>query len=148
MVAYATVADMVSRFGEAEMIRLTTPDGADMVAVVAQPAQAALNEASAVIDTYLRRRYRVPLDVAPLEIRRAACILARYDLASAGSRTPSDLMTTERKDVTGWLREISTGNARLDLDEVTVSDESYAQAQTRPATFGACEGMIPGGPFS
>ncbi len=88
--AYATIADMIDRFGESEMIRLSTPDGADLVAVVPDPIDRALDEASALIDTYLRRRYRMPLTVAPPEVRRACCILARYDLSTGGQRNPSD----------------------------------------------------------
>ena len=62
---YASVDSMIARFGETEMIRLTTPSGEPMTAVVAGPAEAALVYASSLIDTYLRKRYAVPLDLVP-----------------------------------------------------------------------------------
>lgn len=131
MPAYATVTDMITRFGETEMIRLTTPSGADMDAVVCEKAEAALADASAQIDTYLRKRYMVPLDLVPPEIGRACCILARYDLYLGEDKQPSDQVKETRAEVVRWLGEISLGRVLLDLTEVEAGDNSYAQAQTR-----------------
>jgi phage gp36-like protein len=134
--AYASVADMIDRFGAAEMIRASTPDGAEMIAVVAEPIARALDDAAAIIDTWLRKRYRMPLTVAPPEIRRACCILARFDLMNGGNRTPSEPAIEERKEIMAWLRAVGDGRALLDLAEVTVSDQSYATQQSRPAIYG------------
>lgn len=134
--AYASVADMIDRFGQAEMIRMTTPDGAEMVGVVSEPIDRALDDASALIDTWLRKRYRMPLTVAPPEIRRACCLLARYDLSTGGGRTPADQTVKEREETIAWLRSIGAGNALLDLAEVSVSDQSYATQSSRSAVYG------------
>jgi phage gp36-like protein len=134
--AYAAVRDMIERFGQAEMIRLTTADGAQMVAVNEEPILRALDDASAIIDTWLRKRYRMPLTVAPPEIRRACCILARYDLSTGEQRNPSEQIIEERKETMTWLRAIGTGTALLDLAEVTISDQSYATQQSRSPVYG------------
>ena len=136
--AYATVQDMIDRFGQQEMIRLTTPDDQELDGVNAEVADAKLADASGVIDTYVGKRYRVPMDVPPAPVVRACCILARYDLACGGARNPSEQMTTQRADVMTWLRDVSTGKAVLELDEVAPSQESYAQASDRQAVFGNC----------
>jgi phage gp36-like protein len=133
--AYATIADMVLRFGEAELIRATTPDGAEAVAIVPAPVHVALREASAVIDGYLRKRYRVPLDLAPDEINRACCHLARYDLSLGGERSPSEQTTKNRDDMISWLGRISRGEVLLDLAEVAPGEESFATMQTRRDVF-------------
>ena len=133
---YATVDDMIARFGEAEMVRVSTPDGADMVAVVPAPIWSALDRASAMIDTYLRKGYRVPLDVAPQEIKDACGVLARYDLSSGGQRTPTETMTTERASTIKWLLGISRGDVLLDLQQVDIGDESYAQTASRQSCIG------------
>ncbi|MDA8049967.1 MAG: DUF1320 domain-containing protein [Rhodospirillales bacterium] len=132
---YASVDDMIARFGQAEIIRLSTADGAEMVAVVPDPIVRALGESSALIDTYLRRRYRVPLDVAPHEVRRACQIMAYYDLSSGAQKQPSAQAAADRKEVLGWLAEIAAGTVLLDLEEVTVGDESYAATSSRDTIF-------------
>ncbi len=134
--AYATVEEMIGRFGEAEMMRLTTPANADLVAVQSAPAKVALEDASAVIDTFLRKRYRAPLDVAPKEIKRACCILARYDLATGEQKQPSETMVAERKETLAWLKQIASGDVVLDLEEVTTGEESFSAMQTRDPVFG------------
>ena len=133
--AYATVDDMIGRFGQAEMIRLSTPDGAAMVAVLPAPIETALDDASAIIDTWLRRRYRVPLSVCPPELRRAACILARYDLSTGEQKNPSEQTVADRADALKWLAAIGAGTALLDLEEVAVSDQSYATMQSRDQVY-------------
>jgi phage gp36-like protein len=135
--AYAGVQDMIDRFGQVEMIRLTTPADQDMDTVQTDPVERALEDASALIDGYLRRRYQVPLDLVPAEIRRAACMLARFDLATGDNREASERAAQDRKDTVSWLTQISKGEVLLSLAEVAVGDQSFAQVQTRGAVFGA-----------
>ena len=135
---YASVDDMVRRFGEVEMIRLTTPDGQDAETVQRDPAERALIDASGVIDGYLRKRYQVPMEIAPQEVQRAACMLARYDLQLGEQKNPSQQAKDERDSVMRWLRDISEGKVLLDLAEVSPGDDSFAQYADRPTVFGRC----------
>ena len=135
--AYATVSDMVSRFGEVELIRLTTPEGQDATAIDVVAVDRALTEASATIDTYLRQRYQVPMDLAPPEIARATCMLARYDLSLGENREPSEQTRLARKEAIDWLTLIAGGKVLLDLAEIAAGDNSYAQMSDRPAAFGS-----------
>lgn len=129
---YSSVDDMVSRFGLVEMCRLTTPSGQ---ALLSEPdptlVTRALTEASALVDSYLRRRYQTPVTADAPEVTRAAAILARYDLAHGDDRQPSQQMIDERNDVVSWLKGIRDGLVLLDLDAVPSSEESQAVAQTR-----------------
>ena len=94
---YATVQDMIDRFGEAELIQLTD---LDLLAVQAPKAQRALDDAQALADGYVGRVYRLPLVgcakpapvpgdvgavqmVAPPQLTRIACDVARYYLHDA-----------------------------------------------------------------
>ena len=91
---YATVQDMIDRFGEAELIQLTDPE---IVAVQAPKAERALGDAQALVDSYVGRVYRLPLAgcakpapvpgdpgavqmVPPTQLTRVTCDLARYYL--------------------------------------------------------------------
>lgn len=143
--AYAAVQDMIERFGAAEMVRLSTPDGEDMETVVAAPVESALDSASALIDSYLRKRYRVPLDVSLPELREGCMKLARYGLAQGGDREPSAQMKEARDETVSWLRDVSTGKALLDLEEIAPGDNSFAQVSTRScAPYGATSSIFPG----
>lgn len=138
--AYATVEDMIIRYGAAEITRLSTPDGVDATGPIPEPINVALVTASALIDTYLRKRYRVPLDVAPVEIQWACCTLARYDLSTGGERSPGEIARKDREDTIGWLGAIASGRVLLDLAEVAPGLESYATMQARRPMLGGAPG--------
>jgi phage gp36-like protein len=112
---YATAEDMLARFGEVEMTRLTAAEGELDAGVVAAKVETALREATGLIDSYLRRRYAVPLAApVPPEIVRACCVLARYDLAHGEQREPSEQMRLARREVVEWLAALADGKAVLD----------------------------------
>jgi phage gp36-like protein len=142
--AYATVADMVLRWGEAEMIRASTPDGAAAVAVVAEPINVALENASAMIDGYLRKRYRVPLEAIPPEINDACCKIARYEVNTGGDKAPSEQTVKGRDDAVVWLARIARGEVVLGMEEVTQGDESFATTRARRPVFGGHDGFADG----
>ena len=132
---YSSVTDMIARFGQAEMIRLTTPPDQEMETVHADMVTRALVEASALIDSYLRARYTVPVvDVLP-EITRAAAMLARYDLSLGEAREPSEQTRLARKEVIEWLERLHDGKAVLDINTAPPGDDSFAQMADRPAVY-------------
>lgn len=126
---------MVARFGAREMIRASTPDGAEAVALVDAPIQSALDDATAMIDTYLRKRYRTPLDVAPQEVNACCCYLARYTLQTGGGRAPGEQVQKDRDAQVSWLKLVADGRVLLAIAEVAPGGESYAQQQSRPQVF-------------
>lgn len=133
---YAAVSDMVTRFGAAEMIRLSVPDGQPMEQINAPPIVLALGDASDLIDTYVSKRYQTPITNIPATINRACCILARYDLSTGGGRDPSEMVRLARKETIAWLEGIALGKVLLPLDEVPAGDDSYAQMSDRGAVYG------------
>jgi phage gp36-like protein len=144
--AYAAVTDMVSRFGLNEMIRLSTPDGEELTEVNAGIVNARLADASAMIDTYLRKRYQVPVAVTPIpaELNRAACIMARYDLSMGGDKEPPEQTRLANKAVIEWLESIRDGKSVLS-GAIPAGSESYAQVSVRGQniTNPAASGIVP-----
>jgi len=135
--AYASVADMVSRFGQVEMIHLSVEEGQPMEAVDEARVGRALADASALIDTYLRSRYAVPLPIAPAEIKSCCCVLARYDMSFGGGRDVAEQTRLAQKQRIDWLAEIAKGVLKLDLEELSPGDDSYAQVSVRGHAFPA-----------
>ncbi|QHW25649.1 DUF1320 domain-containing protein [Rhizobium leguminosarum bv. viciae 248] len=112
---YATVSDMIARFGETQIIRLSRPEDRTAETVDEDKVNTALADAGALIDGYIRGRYFVPIAAAPAEIVRATCILARYDLAQGENMDPSEEMSKARKDVISWLENIAKELVNLDV---------------------------------
>jgi phage gp36-like protein len=118
---YATVSDMIARFGDTQIIRLSRPEDRTAETVDEDKVNVALADATALIDGYIRGRYFVPIAVPPAEIVRAACVLARYDLADNERSSPSEEMSKGRADVIKWLEQISKELVNLDVPRAHVT---------------------------
>ena len=77
---YATQADLVTRFGEEDLIRLTDRADPPLDAIDSAVVAAALADAEAVIDGYVATRYTLPLATTPLLLRQIECDLAWFIL--------------------------------------------------------------------
>ena len=123
---YATVQDMIDRFGEPEMIQLTDPDAQAAV----QPAriQLKLDDAHALANGYVGMAYRLPLagcakpapqpgnpqaveTVAPPLLARLVCDIARYYLYD--DLAPESEVYRRFKQATAELQAIADGKANL-----------------------------------
>lgn len=78
---YATKADLIARFGEAELVAFTDradpPNGAVDDSVVDQ----ALGDADSEINTFLAARIATPVAPVPGIVNLWACVIARYRLS-------------------------------------------------------------------
>jgi len=107
---YATQTDMVSRFGEDELIALTDRGLTGQVDPVV--VGGALDDASAEIDTYLAGRYTLPLVAVPKFIGGLCCDIARYRLS--GSSTLETTVARDRyRDAVAFLKLAAEGKVTL-----------------------------------
>lgn len=118
---YATASNMVSRFGETELVQASNRDDPGATSYNSDAVSRALEDASAEIDSYLGTRYDVPVDPVPDLLVTACCKLARHALNSWGA---TDRMIEDAKAIRAWLRDISTGKAAL--PGVSLSDSTDA----------------------
>ncbi len=120
---YATVADMLARFSEAELAQLTDPDTGT---VNAARVETKLDDAQAAIDGRIGQIYRLPLQgcakpvtapgsqperVVPPQLVRIACDLARFWLRD-GVSEDSDVYR-RYKAAMAELQAIAEGKAQL-----------------------------------
>ncbi len=98
------------RFGAEEILELTDRD-ADGVADDGV-LDAAIADAGNTIDTYVSKRYDLPLAEIPQRLVKIACDLVRYDLHK---EDPPERVTTAFKDAMMALRDIAAGRAVLDV---------------------------------
>lgn len=108
---YATLQNLIDRFGETEIVQLTDRNGDDLIdtPVVDQ----ALADADAEIDGHLQGRYTLPLPSKPKILVTYACDIARYRLYD--ERAP-DQVRKRYEDAQKFLRAVSEGKVSLGLD--------------------------------
>ena len=122
---YATVQDLIDRFGEPEMIQLTDPE---IQSVQAAKVQRAIDDAQAFADAYVGKAYRLPLTgctkpapvpgdmhavalVPPPQLTRIVCDVARYYLYQA--LAPEHEVYLRYKAADRELSAIADGSALL-----------------------------------
>jgi phage gp36-like protein len=107
---YATQDDLVSRYGEQELILLTDSQNSPPSVVDADVVSQKLLDVDSEINGYLAARYTVPLDPAPRVLVKVACALCRYYLHAdnAPSRVQSDY-----EDAEAWLKAVAAGQVSL-----------------------------------
>lgn len=126
--AYATHQDMVDRFGEQEMIRLTDRDGS-AGALVVTVLNRALDDADAVIDAHLQSAgYSLPLAGQVGLLTNIAVDLARAKLYD---ESPTDTVLTREKNALALLDRIAKGLLKLGLpaaETPATSDEAIVES--------------------
>lgn len=142
---YATVANMIERFGLTEMVRLSRPEDRTATTVDEVKIEIALADAGALINDYLRGRHEVPLASPPESVVRAACVLARYDAAQGERVEPTEQMRLARKEIIGWLEGIAAGRITIDAPGIgggssPASSGARVQDRCRPFSDDALRG--------
>ena len=105
---YATLQDMIDRFGERELGQIA--QGVALEVIDADRVERALADASAEIDGYVGTRYPLPLAPVPALLTRAACDVARYRLYDDAA--PEEVRR-RYEDVARLLRHIAEGTVSL-----------------------------------
>jgi phage gp36-like protein len=71
---------MIRRYDEQQLIQLTDRAEEPTGMIDAAILSAALDEASALINSYVARRYKTPVDPAPILLRNLCAAIAYFDL--------------------------------------------------------------------
>lgn len=129
MPLYAQVADLVDRFGQAELVELTDRTSPVPTVLDTAVAERALADADAQIDGYLGARYQLPLpSVSPLLVR-IACDIARYLLWEDRA---SDEVRERYRDAVRMLEALAKGIVTLGLSPVSTPSTSAGPSWSAP----------------
>lgn len=120
---YAVQADMVARFGQAQILLLADRDNDQVIdtAVV----ESAIADADAVVDLHVRRLYAVPLAPVPAEIARIVCDMARRYLYGDATEVPDSVLAAD-KAARDLLKLIADGKVQLDAAPAAASLDAAA----------------------
>ncbi|MCY0966133.1 gp436 family protein [Parathalassolituus penaei] len=110
--AYATATDLVSRFGELELLQLTDTDNSGQLGN--SQIDSALADASDEIDSYLAGRYALPLATIPTLLVAVCADVSRYYLY--GAAVP-ELVRERYQERIKFLVRVASGTASLPIPE-------------------------------
>lgn len=131
---YCTVADMLSRYGQQDMILLSWREGAADGEINQPVIEQAIADATAEINGYIGGRYELPLSQVPDVLVRHCCDIARYLMS--GDRTPETVQ--KRYDsVISYLVKVGKGDLSLGLSQgsPTEPSETIAMIQADGQVF-------------
>lgn len=130
MALYAAQSDLLNRVTKQELMQLTD-DSRPPQQVNTAIVTAALTTASAIVDSYCRSRYAIPLQPSA----DAVAVTADLALFEIYSRRPAtrmpDNVATKRNNAIAFLKDIAAGKASL--DQQTASPQSYADGGKLPS---------------
>ena len=110
---YCTQTDIEARYTAEDLRRFADHDGdgAADPGVIAQ----AIADADAEIDSYLGKRYQVPLRAAPAAVTNASITVAWYRLA-LGRDSVSESIDKAYERTLRWLEKVSAGGISIGVD--------------------------------
>lgn len=142
--AYSTLDDLKNKIDEAALIQLT--DTAGSGAVDAARAERAIRDADALIDSYVGKVYKVPMNPVPHIVTDVSAALAVFNLHMFRS-VDSPVWNGAREKALSFLREVAEGKAALEgaVAEPQAADDTagaaYFDAQDRRFSRGLLKGM-------
>jgi phage gp36-like protein len=141
---YATLAQMIQRYGSDMLISLTDRTEVPSGLVDAALVEKALEDAAAMIDGHLAAKYQLPLSVVPAFLPKIAQAIAIWDLHvfEADPKIAKDYENA-RKD----LRDIGSGVLRIPgaagvEPQVTGGSGARITDRERPLTAENMKGFI------
>ena len=94
----------------------------------------ALADADEVINSYLGRRYDLPLATTPAALKRVAADVARFLLYKDD---PTEAVQNAHDGALAWLKDVSAGKAVLDIaGEEAAPAEATVQIASQDKLFG------------
>lgn len=107
---YAAQADLVERYGSDELIQLTDRATPSSGAIDAGVVTAALTDADAEINSYIRTKVATPVVPVPGILVQMACAIARYRIWKDRA---SEKVTQDYKDAIAWCKGVARGDIAL-----------------------------------
>lgn len=104
--AYCTIDDILDCIDEDEVIGYT--DDHDAGLINQEAVDRAISVADAQIDLYLGRRYQVPMDPVPDQVRHIAVDIAIFRICSRRNQAPDD-RRQKYDDAVKQLKDIAAG---------------------------------------
>lgn len=130
---YATVQDLVDRFGERELVQLTDRTNRPPTTIDSVVVDRGLADAAAFIDGYVGKAYSLPLPIVPPALVKICADVARYYLHGKAAEPDG---AVERAYLEGrrWLTDLSKGLVQIDIGGMTPPQPGGGSVRALPST--------------
>lgn len=108
--AYAVSSDLITRYGQRELIQLTDRVDPPAGAVNTEISDKALADAGDLIDSYISAAYALPISPPPPMVVGLACQIARYLLYVDA---PTDKVKADYDAALKFLKDVQAGKAKI-----------------------------------
>jgi phage gp36-like protein len=127
-----TVEDMVTAFGEEEILQIAGEGARDMRVLDRAKIEEALQHASGLVIGYVRDRWPAAVDGTPM-LKGFAADVARWRLRGRGGQQSAMNETVQKRydEAVARLKDIAAGKLTLDLPPVTAGEASPAASELR-----------------
>lgn len=130
---YVTKQGLVDRFGAAELIQLTDKTNMPPREIVDVPVNQAIVDAVAMVDSYIAKRYDLPLKVLPPVLAKNAADIARYYLHGESAGEDS-IVTRNFAAAVSWLKDVSKGTVLIDVGGEVPGQAGGGSIKANPST--------------
>lgn len=142
-VNYCTLQELTERYSHRMLVEISDRGEEATGEVDAALIGRAIADASALIDGYLKPRYRLPLPAVPSLVRDLALRISIY---KAHAHVAAEKIETDYKDAIRTLADISKGIVQLDIDGAEPAPSGSAEVRTndpeRPLSAATMKGYI------
>lgn len=127
--AYATLQDLIDRFGQNELIQRTDRTNKPASTIDQIVVQRALDDATALINGYLAKLYTLPVSPVPDVLVKVTADVARYYLHGSAVDKDGPVAAAHAQGLK-WLRDVSTGLVQLETAGVAMPQAGGGQVRT------------------
>lgn len=134
---YSSQADVAQASGGTERLRqLADFDNSNDAVAITSNVTSAIAAADALIDSYINKRYRVPVSPVPLVIQTTSAELARLIIARRRGMPTEDEQRRwgEIAGDKGWLYQVATGVVTLGIEPVPTASEMQLDTVEQPTS--------------
>lgn len=130
---YITLQDLIDRYGEVVMLGVADRDSDGEYDTDA--VDRAITDASETIDSYLAKRYALPLPSIPAPLKRICGDIVLYLLSSDG--TVTDEKRKRYEDAINFLKALAKGDASLGaaLEQDSNNNVGQVEMTSSPRLF-------------
>lgn len=130
---YSTQQELVDRYGENALLDLADRDNDGVIDT--DVVEQAIVDASELIDSYLAKRYALPLQSTPAPLKRICGDMVLYLLSGDG--TVTDEKRKRYEDALKFLKALADGTASLGaaLEQDSANSVGQVEMESSPRLF-------------
>ena len=128
--SYCTQQDLVDRFGTAKLVQLTDKTNKPATTINTTTVERAIEDATSLINSYLGKRYQLPLTIDPPDVLVAYAIQIAWFLLHGEAAGKDSPVRMAYGDAMIWLNRVAAGAAIIEGAGEVIGQAGGGQIKT------------------